>query len=109
MTALFLSRMLMTLERRINNRLALDTNALAGADWSTIENAILDVIDQVYTARISGLNQAGSQIPQNIESILKRQDEAGTQPYDLTDLAAGCPLERRPLLTRAPISASAAG
>ena len=92
MTALFLSRMLMTMERRINNRLSLDTNALAGADWSTIENAILDAIDQVYTARISGLNQANSQILQNIESILKRQDEAGVQSYDLTDLAAGMPV-----------------
>jgi hypothetical protein len=65
---------------------------LAGADWSTIENAILDAIDQVYTARISGLNQANSQILQNIESILKRQDEAGVQLYDLTDLAAGMPV-----------------
>ena len=92
MTALFLSRMLMTMERRINSRLSLDTNALAGADWTTIENAMLDAIDQVYTARISGLNQANSQILQNIESILKRQDEAGLQAYDLTDLAAGMPV-----------------
>ncbi len=92
MTALFLSRMLMTMERRINSRLSLDTNALAGAGWSTIENAILDAIDQVYTARISGLNQANSQILQNIQSILKRQDEAGLQTYDLTDLAAGMPI-----------------
>ena len=92
MTALFLSRMLMTMERRINSRLSLDTNALAGADWTTIENAMLDAIDQVYTARTSGLNQANSQILQNIESILKRQDEAGMQAYDLTDLAAGMPV-----------------
>ena len=92
MTVLFLSRMLMTMERRINSRLSLDTNALAGADWTTIENAMLDAIDQVYTTRTSGLNQANSQILQNIDSILKRQDEAGLQTYDLTDLAAGMPI-----------------
>jgi preprotein translocase subunit SecA len=92
MTALFLSRMVMTLERRINSRLSLDTNTLANADWATIENAILDAIDQVYSARTSGLNQTGSQILYNIESILKRQDDADMKVYDLIDLTAGIPV-----------------
>jgi preprotein translocase subunit SecA len=89
LTSLFLSRMVMTLERRINSRLTIDSSTLADADWTTIENAILDAIDQVYAARTSGLNQAGSQILNNIESILKHQDEGGITEYDLIDLAAG--------------------
>ncbi len=83
--------MVVTLERRLNSRLTLDIIALADADWTAIENAILDSIDQVYSARTSGLDQTGSQILYNIESILKRQDEAGLQEYDLIDLANGMP------------------
>ena len=92
LTALFLSRMVMTIERRLNSRLSIDNNALAEADWATIENAILDGIDQVYSARTNGLNHSGSQILYNIESILKRQEESGMQGYDLIDLAAGMPV-----------------
>ena len=92
LTALFLSRMIMTIERRLNSRISIDTNTLAAADWATIENAILDGIDQVYSARVNGLTQSGSQILHNIESILKRQEEAGMQGYDLIDLAAGMPI-----------------
>jgi preprotein translocase subunit SecA len=91
-TALFLSRMVMTIERRINSRLTLDTNALTNADWSTIEKTILDAIDQVYAERTNGLNQTGSQILYNIESALKRQDETGVKDYDLIDLSAGMPV-----------------
>ena len=92
LTALFISRMMLTLERRLGSRLNLDANALAGADWTTIENAVLDSIDQVYSARSGGLDQGGSQILQNIEAILKRQDDAGRQAYDLIELAAGMPM-----------------
>ena len=92
LTTLFLSRMVMTIERRLNSRLSIDNNALADADWVTIENAMLDGIDQIYTGRTTGLNQSGSQILYNIEIILKHQEETGMQGYDLLDLAAGMPM-----------------
>ena len=85
----FLSRMQMTIERRLNGRVRLDINSLLDKDWVFIENTVNEAIEKIYAERIESLNSPASQIAQNIDAIIKRQAEAGE--FDLTELAAGLP------------------
>jgi preprotein translocase subunit SecA len=87
--SIFLSRMVMTIERRLGSRMGIEINSLLGKDWIAIENAFNDAIDHTYTERIENLDSPASQMLQNIESIQKRQAESGS--FDLAELAAGMP------------------
>jgi preprotein translocase subunit SecA len=89
LASIFLSRMVMTIERRLGVRIGLDVDTLSDKDWITIENAFCDAIEKIYTERIETLESPASQILQNIQSILKRQSDSGL--IDLAELAAGMP------------------
>ncbi len=89
LASIFLSRLQMTVERRLNGRVGLDINSLVDKDWVFIENAVLEAIEKIYEERIESLNSPASQIAQNIDAILKRQEDAGE--FDLAELAAGLP------------------
>ncbi len=89
LVSIFLSRMVMTIERRLGVRIGLDINTLLDKDWIFIENAFCDAIEKIYTDRIDNLESPASQILQNIQTILKRQAESGS--FDLVELAAGMP------------------
>jgi preprotein translocase subunit SecA len=89
LVSIFLSRMVMSIERRLGVRVGLDINALLDKDWIFIENAFCDAINKNYTERIETLESPASQILQNIRTILKRQSESGSM--DLVELAAGMP------------------
>ena len=89
LASIFLSRMLMTIERRLGGRLGVDVNLLADKDWLSIEDELLEGIEKVFKERVIGLTNTGSQILHNIDTILKQQEEKGA--YDLIGLAAGMP------------------
>jgi len=89
LASVFLSRMVMTIERRLGVRFGLDINALLDKDWIFIENAFCDAIEKIYKERIETLESPASQILQNVQGILKRQSESGA--IDLVELAAGMP------------------
>jgi preprotein translocase subunit SecA len=92
MMGVFLSRMLMAIERRAGARLALDTEALAGQDWAAIETAILDAVSRSADERIEALDQPSGQVRYNIDAFLKSSAEQGVDTPDLAELAAAMAL-----------------
>jgi preprotein translocase subunit SecA len=85
---LFVSRMLMAIERRAAARLALDSAALAALDWPQLESAILDAVARSLDDRLQALDQPSGQVRYNIDAFLKSSDERGDQSPDLAELAA---------------------
>ena len=86
---IFFSRLVMAVERRVNNRLGLDMDALLDLDWLTIENHFVKALDQVFQERTEMLTRPGNQIDHNIEAILSRQRESTGTGLDLAELTAG--------------------
>jgi len=86
---IYLSRLVMTIERRISSRLGVDVSALLNMDWPTIESQIIRAVEQIYAARIETLTRPGNQIFHNIESIISHQTEKTLQDLDLVELTAG--------------------
>ena len=72
-----LSRLVITIERRINSRLSINSDELANSDWLTIEDKILEAINQNFEEKASQIRQPESQINQNIAIQLRKQKEAG--------------------------------
>jgi preprotein translocase subunit SecA len=72
-----LTRLVMTIERRINSRLSINSEALADSDWLTIEDTILDAINKNFEDKAAQIQQPESQINQNVSIQLRKQKEAG--------------------------------
>ena len=83
-----LSRMIMTIERRINSRLTVDLDQLAALDWVSIENRLLEAIDQNFQDKLAQLRKPESQIQQNIKAQIRKQQENG-KDFNLDELATG--------------------
>ena len=83
-----LSRMIMTIERRINSRLTVDLDQLAALDWVSIENRLLEAIDQNFQDKLAQLRKPESQIQQNIKAQIRKQQESG-KDFNLDELATG--------------------
>jgi preprotein translocase subunit SecA len=83
-----LSRLVMTIERRINNRLTVDLNALSTLDWPTIETKLLDTLEQFFQEKTAQIRKPESQIQQNIKAIIKKQQES-SEGFNLYELATG--------------------
>ena len=83
-----LSRMIMTIERRINSRLIVDLDQLAALDWVSIENRLLEAIDQNFQDKLAQLRKPESQIQQNIKAQIRKQQESGKE-FNLDELATG--------------------
>ncbi len=88
MMDVFLSRMLMAIERRAGTRLALDISMLSGKDWTGIEAAILEAVSRSAAERMDALQQPSGQVRYNIDTFLKNSAERGAHPLDLAELAA---------------------
>ena len=88
MLKIVLSRLIMTIERRINGRLAVNTDELADSDWVTIEDKLIDTIEKEFQEKNTRIRQPQSQIQQNITSLLKKQQES-SEEFDLFQLASG--------------------
>jgi preprotein translocase subunit SecA len=82
-----LSRLAMTIERRLNSRLAVNVDGLAELDWVSIEDRILEAVDLSFRERIDQLEQPDSQIRQNIASLIRKQKESAQIP-DAYEMAA---------------------
>jgi preprotein translocase subunit SecA len=83
-----LSRMIMTIERRINGRLIVDLDQLAAMDWISIENRLLETVDQNFQDKLAQLHKPESQIQQNIKAQIRKQQETG-KGFNLDELATG--------------------
>ena len=83
-----LSRMIMSIERRINSRLTADLDQLAALDWVSIENNLLDAVDQNFQDKLAQLRKPESQIQQNIKAQMRKQQESGSA-FNLDELATG--------------------
>ncbi|MDK2981921.1 MAG: preprotein translocase subunit SecA [Chloroflexota bacterium] len=83
-----LGRMIMTIERRVNSRLTADLDQLATLDWPSIEDRLLSAVDQNFQDRLEQLHKPESQIQQNIQVQLRKQQEAG-KGFNLDELATG--------------------
>jgi preprotein translocase subunit SecA len=88
LVSIFLSRLKFTIERRLGYRMAVDIDTLAGADWTVIEDKVLQSVDQVFQERISILTREGNQIDHNIQSVLKKQLDSEDGRFDLVEIAA---------------------
>ena len=64
-----LSRMIMTIERRINSRLTVDLDQLTALDWVSIENNLLEAVDQNFQDKLAQLRKPESQIQQKHQGI----------------------------------------
>jgi Preprotein translocase subunit SecA (ATPase, RNA helicase) len=70
-----LSRLAMTIERRLNSRLAVNVDGLAELDWVSIEDRILEAVDLNFQERINQLEQPGQPNPaeyRQLDSQTKR-------------------------------------
>ena len=83
-----LSRMIMTIERRINSRLTADLDELAALDWGSIENRLLEAVDQNFQEKLAQLRKPESQLQQNIKALMRKQQEAGNG-FNLDELITG--------------------
>ncbi len=82
-----LLRLVMTIERRLNSRLVVDIDALAGLDWLSIEDTLLAALDQTFQEKLKQVGLPDNQINQNIAALLKRQRETGG-PISFYEMAA---------------------
>ena len=72
MLKIVLSRLIMTIERRINSRLTVNTDELADSDWLTIEDKLIETIEKEFQEKNTRIRQPQSQIQQNITSTAEK-------------------------------------
>jgi preprotein translocase subunit SecA len=83
-----LSRIIMTIERRINSRLSVDLDQLSTLDWISIEDRLLEAVEQNFQDKSAQLRKPESQILQNIKALIRKQQEAGNG-FNLYELTTG--------------------
>jgi preprotein translocase subunit SecA len=92
---IFLSRLVMAIERRLSEPLGIKIDMLEGLDWEEVENRISQSILDLYTTRVEKLADAEGEIQRNIQAIIRRQRESEREAIDLYELAAGISLGTR--------------
>ena len=83
-----LLRLAMAIERRLNSRLVVDIDALAGLDWLSIEDRLMEAVDQTFQEKLKQVNLPESQIRQNITALLRKQKESAA-PINFYEMATG--------------------
>ena len=86
---IFLSRIIMTIENRIKQKLGVNINDMLGSDWISIENLILNIVDERFNERADQINQPNHPINQNIDKILKQQFANSNEGIDFIELLTG--------------------
>jgi preprotein translocase subunit SecA len=86
---IFLSRIIMTIEHRIKQKLGVNINDVLESDWISIENLILNIIDERFNERADQINQPNHPINQNIDKILKQQFKNSDEGVDFMELLTG--------------------
>jgi len=86
---IFLSRIIMTIENRIKQKLGVNINDMLESDWMSIENLILNIMDERFNERADQISQPNHPINQNIDKILKRQFENSDKEADFNELLTG--------------------
>jgi preprotein translocase subunit SecA len=90
---IFLSRILLTIEQRIGQKLGGDTEELMSFSWIEILQKITTIIDERFSQYADLQNQPNHPIIQNIDHILKQQREDNQGVLDLgallTEIAIG--------------------
>ena len=86
---IFLSRIILTIEHRIQEKLGLNINDAIGTDWISIENQILNIIDERFNAKAEQIKQPTNPINQNIDKIIKDQLENSGKDIDYVGLLSG--------------------
>ncbi len=85
-----LSRLIMSIERRINGHLMVDNKKLAMNDWVTIEDTLLGSVNHFYNEKAAQILRSESPIRQNVDALLKKQAE--NSGSDLFELVTGMSL-----------------
>ncbi|MCD6576406.1 MAG: hypothetical protein J7K66_00145, partial [Anaerolineaceae bacterium] len=86
---IFLSRIILTIESRIKQKLGININDIIESDWVSIENLILNVIDERFIERVNQLNNPNHPIGQSIDKILNRQLENSDKEVNFIELLTG--------------------
>jgi len=86
---IFLSRIIMTIENRIKQKLGVNINDMLESDWISIENLILNIVDERFNERADQINQPNHPINQSIDKILKQQFENSDEGIDFIELLTG--------------------
>ncbi|MCD6577240.1 MAG: hypothetical protein J7K66_04410, partial [Anaerolineaceae bacterium] len=86
---IFLSRIILTIESRIKQKLGININDIIESDWISIENLILNVIDERFIERVNQLNNPNHPIGQSIDKILNRQLENSDKEVNFIELLTG--------------------
>jgi preprotein translocase subunit SecA len=86
---IFLSRIIMTIETRIKQKLGVNIDDVLESDWISIEKLILNIIDERFNERADQINQLNHPINQNIDKILKKQFENSDEGIDFIELLTG--------------------
>jgi preprotein translocase subunit SecA len=64
-------------------------NDMLESDWISIENLILNIVDERFNERADQINQPNHPINQNIDKILKQQFENSDESADFIELLTG--------------------
>jgi len=86
---IFLSRIIMTIENRIKQKLGVNINDVLESDWISIENLILNIVDERFNERADQINHPNNPINQNIDKILKQQFENPDEGVGFIELLTG--------------------
>ncbi|MCD6355766.1 MAG: hypothetical protein J7L66_00650 [Anaerolineaceae bacterium] len=85
---IFLSRIVMTIEHRLRQKLGVNIDKLSVSSWDEVEKEISDIISERFDARAALSNQPNHPIVQNLEKVLRRQLQSPAPGLDVIELLA---------------------
>ena len=86
---IFLSRIILTIEHRIQEKLGINLDDAVETDWISIENQILNIIDERFGEKAEQIKQPTNPINQNIDKVLKHQLENSGKDINYIELLTG--------------------
>ena len=81
-----LSRLVTTIERKMDSSLPVDIHELANSDWLTIEDKLEEAISQQYEQKAASIKEPKNPINQNINAWVDKQAES-SNGFNLLELA----------------------
>jgi preprotein translocase subunit SecA len=86
---IFLSRVILTIEHRITEKLGINLDNLLESDWTSIEDQIIRIIGERFNARVEQITQSTHPINQNIDKLLKKQIDNPGKEVNYIELLSG--------------------
>jgi preprotein translocase subunit SecA len=85
----FLSRVILTVEHRITEKLGINLDDVLESDWTSIENQIIGIIGKRFNTRAEKIAQPANPINQNIDKLVKTQIDDPEKGINFIELLSG--------------------